>query len=118
MKRSTVVSLAALVLALSAAVALAQAGGTSPTPSTTPAASMSKPTQAMSHRGRTPAKHLINLNSATKEELMKLPGVDDGLADKIIAARPLKSKGELVSKKVVTQAEFKKINGLVFAKQI
>ena len=37
----------------------------------------------------------IDLNSASKEELQTVPGIDAGTADAIIAARPLKSAGDL-----------------------
>ena len=59
----------------------------------------------------------VDLNSATREQLIKLPGVGEATADKIIAARPFKSKNELVSKKIVTQAEYSKISAHVIAKQ-
>lgn len=45
---------------------------------------------------------LVNLNSATREELKTLPGITDREADRIIARRPYHSKGWLVSKKVLT----------------
>ena len=44
---------------------------------------------------------------------MKLAGVDAATADKIIAARPYKSKKDLVSKKVVTQSEYERIHAHV-----
>jgi len=59
----------------------------------------------------------LDLNSATREELIKLPGIGDATADKIIAARPFKSKNELVSKKLVSQSEYNKIAAHVIAKQ-
>jgi competence protein ComEA len=59
----------------------------------------------------------LDLNSATREELIKLPGIGDATADKIIAARPFKSKNELVSKKLVSQSEYSKISAHVIAKQ-
>ena len=41
-------------------------------------------------------KHkLIEINSASKAELMTLPGVNEALADKIIASRPFYSKAKL-----------------------
>jgi DNA uptake protein ComE-like DNA-binding protein len=59
----------------------------------------------------------LDLNGATREELIKLPGVGEATADKIIAARPFKSKNELVSKKLVSQSEYNKIAAHVIAKQ-
>jgi len=58
----------------------------------------------------------MDLNTATKEELMKLPGMDDATADQIIAGRPFKSKSDLLAKKVVTKAEYSKISSRVMAK--
>ena len=59
----------------------------------------------------------IDLNSATKEQLMSLPGVDDATADKIIAGRPFRAKNELVQKSILTKAEYTKISHKVIAKQ-
>lgn len=59
----------------------------------------------------------IDINSAPKEELMKLTGIGDVTADKIIAGRPYKSKGELVTKKVLTKKEYAKVRSLIIAKQ-
>ncbi len=63
------------------------------------------------------SKELIDINSASKEELMKLPGVGDAIADKIVAGRPFKSKYELVQKKLVNRTTYTKIKGMVIAKQ-
>lgn len=53
--------------------------------------------------------HRLDLNIATREQLAKLPGLDEATADKIIAARPFKSKADLVSKQLVSETEYKQL---------
>ena len=65
------------------------------------------------HAGKSHAAPKVNLNTATKEEILALPGMTDDSADKIIAGRPYKSRGELVQKNILTKVEFKKISSMV-----
>jgi DNA uptake protein ComE-like DNA-binding protein len=45
----------------------------------------------------------IDINSASSEDVQKLPGVNATTADKIIAGRPYTSKGELLSRGIVSR---------------
>ena len=119
MKHSIIQSvLLAAALLLSAQVSLAAdskpaAGEAKATnaPKTTQAATKTKAEKAAAK------VKLVDINSASKKELMTLPGISDAEADKIIAGRPYLSKAKLVTKNIISGAAYANLKGLVIAKQ-
>lgn len=55
------------------------------------------------------ASGLIDLNSASRDDLMSLDGIGEVRADAIIRARPFKAKTELVERRLIPEALYEKI---------
>ena len=60
---------------------------------------------------------LVDINTASKEELDKLPGVGPARADAIVKNRPYRSKNELDDKKIIPHATYEGIKDKIVARQ-
>lgn len=65
-----------------------------------------------------PQSSLIDINSASRDDLMTLDGIGEVKADAIIRARPFKAKTELVERRLVPEALYEKIADKVWAKAV
>ena len=63
------------------------------------------------------ATAVIDINSASKAELMTLPGIGEAYSQKIVDNRPYARKDQLVSKNIVPQATYDKIKDRIVATQ-
>ena len=89
--------LAGLALLLAAASAAAQTRPAAPPPAA-------------------PASAPIDLNSASRDDLMTLDGIGEVRAEAIIRARPFKAKTELVERRLIPEAVYDRIADRVIAR--
>ena len=65
-----------------------------------------------------PQSSLIDINSASRDDLMALDGIGEVRAEAIIRARPFKAKTELVERRLIPETLYEKIADKVWAKAL
>lgn len=95
---------AALFLAMGAATAL-----------TAPTAFAQTAHQTHSQSARS---SLVDINTATVDQLKALPGIGDVYAHKIIDGRPYKAKNDLLRRKIIPESTYKKISPMIVARHV
>lgn len=118
----TMCLIAGTSLAEETRLAAAKASAITPEPAnmTTP-----KAEEATAVNGKTDSKptkaaariKLVNINGASRKELMKLPGISQADADKIIVGRPYGSKAWLVTRNIIPSEVYEGIKKQIVAKQ-
>ena len=115
--------LLALGLGLAPALAFAQTPQTAPAakPAAPPMAAPATPPKAAAPAPAAAAPaakiELLDINSATKEQLSALKGIGDVRSAGIIKGRPYKGKDELVQKNIIPQGVYDDIKDKIIAKQ-
>lgn len=92
------------------------AAGTAATQAKGTANSASTGAQAATAKAKGAGAQLLDLNTATIDEMKAIPSLG-AVADKVIAARPFSNKSQLVSKKILDKASYDQIKSMIIAKK-
>ena len=98
---------------LTALVVVAQSAATAPAKGS---ASSTKKGSTASSTSSDKSVGVLDINTATAEELKQIPGIGDAYAAKIIANRPYRAKNELVDKNVLPAGVYAKVKDHLVAK--
>jgi DNA uptake protein ComE-like DNA-binding protein len=62
-------------------------------------------------------RYAVNLNTASREELAALPGLNDDDANRIISHRPYNGVDGLLRKKVIGRGKYDQIQDMVYVRR-
>jgi competence protein ComEA len=117
--RLLIASILAVGLAFAQAAAPAKKAGTkkqgtakTDTVAVTPGVTSGKADTTVEAKGG-----LLDINSATVDELKTLPGIGDAYAQRIINNRPYRAKTQLAQKNIIPAAAYDKIKDKIVARQ-
>jgi competence protein ComEA len=64
------------------------------------------------------SKTLLDINTATSEQLKALPGMGDAYVQRVVAGRPYTAKNQLTTRGILPAAEYERIRELIIAHRV
>jgi len=116
MKMTRKLMMLTAMVGLLSMLSFGQATSTTTTKKDSKSSATSSDTKAEKKAAKAEKKPMVDINSATKDELNALPGIGDAYSQKIIDGRPYANKAQLVSKKVLPKATYDGIKDQIVAK--
>ncbi len=115
--KHSIIKTALIALALGMCASLSLAEEAQPQKAKQANAAASQKPAAKKSKATAPKVDPVDINSASKDQLKKLPGVGDAEADKIIAGRPYLSKAHLVTRNIIPAGLYQALRERIVARQ-